>query len=120
MTKKWRIIMSKINITIKVNNYIINTNAIKKDNIITCIDNNDKKTKITIDTQKPILTRETKDLIITLNFKNKTINYYLKEQNKTLTQPLNKVNITKKLNKITIKYIIEQELFTLEITENKI
>lgn len=112
--------MSKINITIKVNNYIINTNAIKKDNQITCIDNNDKKTKITIDTQKLILTRENKDLIITINFKNKTINYFLKEQNKTLKQPLNKVNITNKQNKITIKYIIEQELFTLEITQNKI
>ena len=70
MTKKWCDVMSKTNISIKVNDYIITTKAIKKDDIITCIDNNDKKTKIKLNTQDLILTRENNEITIDIDFKN--------------------------------------------------
>ena len=68
--------MSKIDISIKVNDYKIKTQGIKREHIISCIDNNDKKTKVTINTKELALTRENNELIIKIDFKNKNIRYY--------------------------------------------
>ena len=54
--------MSKIDISIKVNDYKIKTQGIKREHIINCIDNNDKKTKVTINTKELTLTRENNEL----------------------------------------------------------
>ena len=107
--------MGKIDIKIKVNNYKINTKGIKQKNIITCIDNNDNQTKIKIDTENLILKRENNDIIINIDFKNKNIEYYLKEHNKKVNTPIKVNKIRKQPQKIKINYINEEE-FALEIT----
>lgn len=115
MTKKWCDVMSKINISIKVNDYIIKTKAIKKDDIITCIDNNDKKTKIKLNTQDLILTRENNEITIDIDFKNKNIKYYLKEHNKYITTTIKIKELKQTKQSLKIRYINEKQEFTLKV-----
>ena len=107
--------MSKIDISIKVNDYKIKTQGIKREHIISCIDNNDKKTKVTINTKELALTRENNELIIKIDFKNKNIRYYLKDHNKTATSPIKINEIKKEESSIKIDYINENKRFNLEI-----
>ena len=95
--------------------YIITTKAIKKDDIITCIDNNDKKTKIKLNTQDLILTRENNEITIDIDFKNKNIKYYLKEHNKYITTTIKIKELKQTKNNLKIRYINEKQEFTLEV-----
>jgi hypothetical protein len=121
-------------IKIKVNGYLknltentqnlINTNAIKKSNIITYIDN-DTKHILMIEKSQIKLHRENIEFSHVMTFKkNKTISseYYMKENNYLLEFNILTTNIIISENKIDITYkIIESENvynYVLEMSDN--
>ena len=100
--------MKKINFILKKNEeYIIN-----KQNL-NIIDSNDKISFI-IDNNKYIyynnvLSKETKEELITLNFNEKKATILLKNLNKKIILHMEKVKIEKQKNIIKVEYIIETE-----------
>ena len=106
---------TKIKINIKVNNYKIENIGTKYKEILNCIDNNDNKTEVSFNLKKYILIRENKEIKIQMDFLNKKINYYLKENNKNLTIPITVKDVNEKENQIEITYQTEEEIFNLKI-----
>lgn len=105
----------KIKVNIEVNDYKITNTGTKYNEIISCLDNNDNQTKVTYDLKNNILTRENKELTISIDFTKKQIEYHLKQENKTAISQI-KINKLQKLeNQITITYQIEDNTFNLKI-----
>lgn len=106
----------KIRVYIKVNDYKINNVGTKQNNEISCIDNNDNETQVIYNLENHSLTRDNKDIKITLDFKNKKAEYDLKQENKSLVSDLEVKKLTKKGKLLNIIYIHNEETFNLKIT----
>lgn len=113
--KQENINYEKIKVNIQVNDYKITNTGTKYNEIISCLDNNDNQTKVTFDLKNNILTRENKELTISIDFNTNKIKYHLKQENKTAFQNI-KVNKFQKLeNQITITYKTENDTFKLKL-----
>ena len=106
--------MSKLNFSFKKNNkYIIKKNNIK------CIEQNDKilfkLDGIKYTYYNNIITKESDNDIIVLDFNKKLAQIYLKDIKNTLYLKILEINIIKEKNLIKIEYKIETEEKTLNI-----
>ena len=103
---------------------LIDTKAIKKDNIINYIKDNTNH-KIIIDNKKITLIRENKEFSHTIIFKNHSITkseYYLKDSLYSLEFNIETTNFNINNNKISITYkVLESESiynYVLEMSDN--
>ncbi len=106
--------MQLINFSLKKNNkFIINENNIKcinQENKIIFKINNDKYIY-----NNKMLTKETTNEIIKLDFNNNLCNIFLKEYNNNLVIKLELINIEKTNKFIEIKYKVETEIEDINI-----
>ena len=107
--------IQKIKVYIEVNEYKINNNGTKYNEIIHCTDNNDNITKISFDLKNNILTRENEEIEMNIDFLNKQIKYHLKQENKSTTFPIKINKFNKEKTKIIGIYQIENDIFKLKI-----
>lgn len=107
--------MKKIRVKIKINEYKIEKDGMINNDLLTCFDNDELKTKITFDFKNEVLTRENKEICIKLNFKNRHLEYTLKEANKTFLNNFIILKLIIKNKEAIINYQIEEENFELKI-----
>lgn len=107
--------IEKINVYIKVNDYKITNVGEKYNNHISCIDNNDQKTTVSYDYDNNTLVRTNKDLTICIDFHAESIQYRLKQENKTAISNIKVIKSKKQGNLIEITYKHSDETFNLQI-----
>ncbi len=107
--------IEKINVYIKVNDYKITNVGEKYNSNISCIDNNDQKTVVSYDYENDILIRTNKDIAICIDFHAESIQYLLKQANKTAFSSIKVIKSKRQGNLIKITYKHSDEIFNLQI-----
>lgn len=107
--------MPKKEVNIKINEYKIKTKGILNNDIITCFDNDELKTKTTFDFKNQVLTRENSEQEIIIDFKSKIITNTLKEKNKTFLLEFNVLKLIIKNKEAIINYQIGEDNFNFSI-----
>ena len=115
MTFPKGVIMKKLNIALKINDYKINTTGYINKDIISFKDYKKENTEMIYDLNKDILIRDNKEITIKMYFNKETdnIEYTLKEHDKKFFQNLEKIKLLKDETNIIISYRIEESLFNL-------
>ena len=109
--------MEKVKVNIKVNDYTIKGEG-KIDNNILKIAN--KEEQISFDLKKLVLNRETKEIKMMLDFKNKSLKYMLKETNSEINTKITVLSLTNKDKEYNIMYQMEQNILNLKIKYEKL
>ena len=107
--------MKDIDVYISVNDYIITTTGDIKENVITCVDNNDKITLVKFDIVNFVLIRDNDDVRINIDFKNKRLDYYFKIYDRVMNFDIEVEEFNREGNKFFIKYVYENQEFFLKI-----
>ena len=107
--------MKDIDVYISVNDYIITTTGDIKENVITCVDNNDKITLVKFDIVNFVLIRDNDDVRINIDFKNKRLDYYFKIYDRVMDFGIEVEEFNREDNKFFIKYVYENQEFFLKI-----
>lgn len=107
--------MPKKEVNIKINEYKIKTKGILNNDIITCFDNDELKTKTTFDFKNQVLTRENNEQKIVIDFSSKTITNTMKEKNKTFLIEFNVLKLIIKNKEAIINYQIGEDNFNFRI-----
>ena len=109
--------MEKVKVNIKVNDYIVKGEG-KIDNNILKIAN--KEEQISFDLKKLVLNRETKEIKMMLDFKNKSLKYMLKKTNSEINTKITVLSLTNKDKEYNIMYQMEQNILNLKIKYEKL
>lgn len=107
--------MKDIDVYISVNDYIITTTGNIKENVVTCVDNNDKITLVKFDIVNFVLIRDNDDVRINIDFKNKRLDYYFKIYDRVMDFDIEVEKFNREDNKFFIKYVYENQEFFLKI-----
>ena len=103
--------MKKVKIRIEINDYIIEDQGILDQEILTL----KGEESISFDLKNLVLSKQNKDLIININFKEKQVTYTLVEENKKFINNLTIFSLTNSNKQVIIRYRIEDADFTLKI-----
>lgn len=109
--------MEKVKVKIKVNNYKIENIGILDKEVLKT---KDQETEVEFDMEKLILTRKNKDIFITIDFKNSTMNYIIPETNQKFSNKLVILSLTNTHKKYNIMYQMEDDIFNLIIKYEKV
>lgn len=104
--------MQKVNIIIKINDYIIKNQGIIDKEILKV---KDKDEKIEFDIKKLVLTKENKELRITMDFNKETVIYDLIKEKGNFNNKLTILSLTNSDKQVIIIYQIEDADFNLQI-----
>ena len=104
--------MQKAKIKIEINDYIIEKEGIIDNDVLVVEDNKDK---ITFDCKKLLLIKENNELIINMDFKNKSIMYKLVKEKKEFSNNIEIFSLTNEHKHVIINYRIEGASFLLKI-----
>ena len=104
--------MEKIKVKLKINDYIIEKEGIIKNDIL-IINNNEEI--ITFDIKKLILTKETKELSLSLDFMKKEVTYKIPEIDNKFSSKILNLSLTNKDKEYIINYQIEESNFSLNL-----
>jgi len=107
--------MKKIRVKIEINEYKIEKDGMINNDLLTCFDNDELKTKISFDFKNQVLTRENKEIVIRLDFKSHQLEYTLKSVNKTILNNFIILKLIIKNKEAIINYQIEEENFKLKL-----
>lgn len=104
--------MKKAKIKIEINDYIIEKEGIIDNDVLVVKDSSDK---ITFDQKKLLLIKENDELIINIDFKNKTVIYELVKENQKFSNNFEIFSLTNEHKHVIINYRIEGASFLLKI-----
>ena len=110
--------MKKVKVSLKINDYVLETNGLIKDNILSFVDKDELKTNIIYDYNYNILTRENNEIKIILYFdkENNNMEYLLKKDNVKFFNNFIKKQLHSDNKAVIINYRMEEENFFLEIS----
>lgn len=110
--------MKKVKITLKINDYTLNTDGFINNNILSFYDNDELTTNIIYDFNNDLLIRDNKEINIKIKFKEEpnNIEYFLKEANCKAYNQLNNYKLLKEKTSVIINYQIEENNFHLNLS----
>ena len=108
-------VMQKIKVKLKINDYALNTNGYLNNNILSFNDKDSLTTNIIYDINNDLLIRDNNDITIKIDFNNKIVEYFLKNEKYTLKQDIKIFKLHKNETSIIINYQIEENDFNLEL-----
>ena len=114
-TLKRGVLMKKINITLKINDYELKTDGFINNEIISFKDKDEKSTEIIFDLKSNTLIRENDEILIKIYFDKpkENIEYLLKKENLTFYNEFSNLRLLKKERNIIISYRIEKADFNM-------
>lgn len=109
--------MKKVEITLKINDYFIETIGIKDINLLSFFDDN-SKVNFCFDLKNLELTRENEEFISKMTFSTEKglLEYCLKKEEIILHNNFTIKQLLKENKKVIIKYQIQEEVFNFELT----
>ena len=110
--------MKKVKISLKINDYKLNTTGFINNNILSFNDKDELKTNIIYDFNTDILIRDNSEITIKILFNEKedNVEYILKKENATFKNKFTNLELIKKDNTLIINYRIEETDFILKLS----